>query len=209
LEGEAAVMLIRHDLALEDEIDTLAPSRKKRGRPEMGIQRAILGFIARCCPGADARAIPNDSMTRSAQLARRSQGVIAGTPDLVVIAPGGVTVWLEVKAPRGTLSEAQKATHARWRGLGHHVAVVRSIEDAEDALRAAGVPVSGTADPVRSLKRRGWEAAYVMLQDFSPAIPEDDRERVIKADKVGPVSIRVEQAEAMLRLADRVMGRRA
>ena len=202
-------MLIRREMPLQAEIDSLGPATKPaRGKPEMAIQRAILGFIARCCPGSDARAIPNDSHTRMAQLARRSQGVIAGTPDLVVVAPGGITVWLEVKAPRGVLSEAQKGTHAHWKRLGHHVAVVRSIEDAEDALRAAGVPVSGTADPVRAMKRRGWECAMAMISSFSPQIPPDDRERVIKADKAGPDGIRVEQAEAMIRLHERVAGRR-
>ena len=202
-------MLIRTDIPLAAEMDALVPPRRgKRGRPELFIQRAILGFIARCCPAADVRAIPNDSHTRMAQLARRAQGVIAGTPDLVVIAPDGVTVWLEVKAPRGRLSETQAGTHQRWRGLGHQVAVVRSIEDAEAVLRAAGVALSGTADPVRALKRRGWEAAMAMLSSFSQAIPEDDRERVIKADRAGPDGIRVEQAEAMLRLATRIMGGR-
>ena len=202
-------MLIQRDMPLTAEIDQLGPARtKKRQKPELAIQRAILGFIARCCPGCDARAIPNDSHTRMAQLARRAQGVIAGTPDLVVIAPRGITLWLEVKAPRGVLSEAQKCTHDQWLRMGHRVAVVRSIKDAEDALRLAGIQVMGTADPVRSLKRRGWEAASAMLADFSPQIPEDDRERVIKAERAGPDRIRVEHAEAMLRLADRVIGRR-
>lgn len=205
-------MLVRRDVPLADEIDALGPAPRKgkrRQKPELAIQRAILGFVARCCPGSDVRAIPNDSMTRGAQLARRAQGVIAGTPDLVVIAPGGITVWLEVKAPRGVLSEAQKGTHAHWKRNGHHVAVVRSIEDAEAVLRAAGVPVAGSADPVRVLRRRGWEAAYALLTDFSPRIPQDDRQRVITAHRAGPEAIRVEQAEAMTRLYERIAGRRA
>ena len=54
----------------------------------------------------------------------------AGTPDLLVVAPGGRVVFLEVKTSTGRLSAAQRAMHAELTRLGATVAVVRSVEEA-------------------------------------------------------------------------------
>ena len=51
-----------------------------------------------------------------------------GFPDLLTIRDGWY-VFLEVKAPGGRLSQAQRALHAEMRGAGCHVYVVRSLED--------------------------------------------------------------------------------
>jgi hypothetical protein len=53
-----------------------------------------------------------------------------GTPDLCVMAPGGRTIWLEVKTKAGVVSAAQEAMHSRMRSLGHSVFVARSVNDA-------------------------------------------------------------------------------
>ena len=65
-----------------------------------------------------------------------------GLPDLYVRHEGWrVRVWMEVKTDRGRLSPWQEAWLARERAAGGHAAVVRSVNDAINALRAAGAPI--------------------------------------------------------------------
>lgn len=58
-----------------------------------------------------------------------------GCPDRVVLGPGGVTTWLEIKTPNGKLNPDQRAWHARAAEKGHRVATVRSVME---ALMAVG-----------------------------------------------------------------------
>lgn len=61
---------------------------------------------------------------------RRIRAAPAGTPDLVVLCHGGVTIWLEVKLPSGKVLEKQLEVHEQMRTLGHLVSVVRSVQEA-------------------------------------------------------------------------------
>ena len=59
-----------------------------------------------------------------------------GCPDLICLSSGGVTTWLEVKTPIGSLNADQKAWHERAKRNGHRVAVVRSPAEALAAVMA-------------------------------------------------------------------------
>lgn len=61
---------------------------------------------------------------------RRIRGAEPGTPDLCVLCPDGLTVWLEIKTEDGKLSLTQKQYHEKMRALGHCVRVVRSVKEA-------------------------------------------------------------------------------
>jgi hypothetical protein len=61
---------------------------------------------------------------------RMFRGCEPGTPDLLVVLPGGRTVWLELKSEKGRVTAEQVDWHRRARNLGHTVAIVRNIEDA-------------------------------------------------------------------------------
>lgn len=65
------------------------------------------------------------------------KGCEPGTPDVMVMLPGGSVVWIEVKTPTGRVSKTQKAWHARAGKMGHTVHVVRSVQEAVDAVEAA------------------------------------------------------------------------
>lgn len=52
-----------------------------------------------------------------------------GEPDLTVLLPDGITVFVELKAPKGKLTNNQPEMHAKMNGLGHTVHVVRSLDD--------------------------------------------------------------------------------
>lgn len=57
-----------------------------------------------------------------------------GTPDRVVLSPGGKVTWIEVKTKTGSVSPVQRLWHERAIRFGHRVAVVRSIRDAIAAV---------------------------------------------------------------------------
>lgn len=68
----------------------------------------------------------------------KAEGVLPGIADLAVIAPSGKMGWLEVKAPRGRLSEEQKWFADFVRARGHEFAVVKDLGDAQIVLALWG-----------------------------------------------------------------------
>lgn len=87
-----------------------------RASPEHDLQRAVVKLLDRSLP-RDAvytalNPLPPKGPIHGARLKRL--GLTAGIPDLVVI-HHGFTLWIELKAPGGSLSEPQKAMHARLR----------------------------------------------------------------------------------------------
>jgi hypothetical protein len=61
---------------------------------------------------------------------------IPGLPDLLFVGLNGRTVWLEVKTATGRISAAQERFIYKLRDLDHKAYVVRSIQE---ALEAVGV----------------------------------------------------------------------
>jgi len=79
---------------------------------------------------------------RFAYLARlKREGVLAGAPDLVFfdLDLRGRPVALELKAPRGRLSTAQRALHGRMRAAGWTVLVAYGLDDALRQLSECGL----------------------------------------------------------------------
>jgi len=136
-------MLMRDDLPVADEIDWLEKPAKKRGNPELLVQRAVIAFVKRCVAGGFAFHVPNETGARTGRghlFARHRAGVVSGVPDIYAFWPGG-SCWMECKADKGKLSDAQEAMLSMLRDAGQHVGVVRGVEDAEAVLRAAGAPL--------------------------------------------------------------------
>jgi len=91
-------------------------------------------------------------------MAIRRSGVTPGFPDVTAILPDGRTVFIEMKAPKGTVSDEQEKLHAKLRAMGAVVVVARCIWTAQSALYEQGVviPAAGKlkrATPVESLAR--------------------------------------------------------
>jgi len=57
-----------------------------------------------------------------------------GTPDLLVVLPGGASGWIECKTAAGKLSAVQAEFQSDLAGLGHSVLVARSPLDVVDWL---------------------------------------------------------------------------
>jgi hypothetical protein len=86
----------------------------------------------------------------------KKMGAIAGMPDLAVYGPACAprelsppTWFIEVKAGKGRLSEAQREVHDRLKDLGYGVGVARSLDDALALGRSWRWPLRLAADKGR------------------------------------------------------------
>lgn len=118
----------------------LAPQRRASGRrahPERDIQRAIVDALSgpQWARRVFAFHVPNGGgrNQREAKELRRD-GVRSGVADLAVMLPDARTLWLEVKAPNGSVKKAQKEFREVCNVLGHPYRVVRSVAEALAAV---------------------------------------------------------------------------
>ena len=65
----------------------------------------------------------------------KTQGVLAGVPDLCLVMPGGEIIWIEMKAVGGRVSPFQQSLHAHFDALGHEPVIAYSAEEALAKLR--------------------------------------------------------------------------
>lgn len=116
---------------------------RRRGNPEAEIQRQIVGALRSVLPrgaivhhsGHEQRG--GDRRARLAQAVGVGMGVHPGFPDVTVVSEGRV-LFLEVKAPRGALSAAQRAFRDAIHAQRVPYAVVRSVDEALFVLASHG-----------------------------------------------------------------------
>ena len=94
----------------------------------------------------------------------KGMGLRAGVPDLLVVHEGRAH-WLEMKSPRGVLSEAQRATHNALTATGCPVVTCRSLDAVRGALWAWGIPLRESKPSTERIR-----AGMAQPQDF----PESD-----------------------------------
>ena len=58
-----------------------------------------------------------------------------GVPDRIVVMPGGVTVYVELKAPGKKPEPHQEREHERLRERGHRVYVIDSLDGVQALLK--------------------------------------------------------------------------
>lgn len=113
--------------------------------PEHKIQVAIIKWLRAVMPGVIIQHCRNEHGKRGVQGLRAAQmqkaaGVMSGFPDLVVLPHANVgAFFLEVKAPKGRVSDTQKQVHDLLDARGYRVAVVRSVEDVRDFLKSNAI----------------------------------------------------------------------
>lgn len=123
----------------------MKPARKPSARPklhstEAALKRAVIsalrlelrgrGKVLRMQSGK--LLLPNANGTK-----RMLSACEPGTPDLLVVLPGGRTLWIELKTEAGRITEAQHAWHDAAISLGHDVIVCRSVQYALQVVRGA------------------------------------------------------------------------
>ena len=106
-------------------------------RPEDALQRSVITYLRFVAPWCVSFAIPNGGGRSKAEAAiLKATGTLAGIPDIAIIAPGGKAYFLELKAPKGRISPAQKIMHEELVARRIPLAIIRSLDDARDALKA-------------------------------------------------------------------------
>jgi hypothetical protein len=126
---------------------SLLPELPRRRHLEADLQRSIHQYLLWALPpDAVHFAVPNGLM-RSKKAAARAQGegVAAGVPDIAIVwRQQPHPIFIELKAPKGVMSEAQRGMARKLRYCGADVLLCRSVEGVECALRELGVPLRAT-----------------------------------------------------------------
>ena len=130
-----------------------------RRYPEAAIQRAIATYLSKVLP-ADAwfsavahgvrHGDGDDSWLRGA--ISKGMGTKSGVPDMLVVYQGRA-MWGEVKAPDGSLTEAQRIPHSALTAAGCPVAVWRSVDDTRASLAMWGIPTRETKLSTERIQR--------------------------------------------------------
>jgi hypothetical protein len=121
-----------------------APAPDRNG--EARIQAAIVEWVRTIAPDVLIFAVPNGGLRSKAEAARlKWTGVVAGVPDLAVIAPSGKAHFLEVKTPTGRLSDDQREIIAALGRLGSPFMTVTSIDDVRRAFSCWGIQTRESA----------------------------------------------------------------
>lgn len=108
---------------------------------EHKIQTALIQYLTiNAKPEVLFFAVPNGGL-RNIRVAQRmkAEGLRPGIADLCFMLPQGRCAWLELKAAKGQLSDAQHGFKTRCRELGHFWAMARSIDEAIPHLAAWNV----------------------------------------------------------------------
>ncbi len=71
---------------------------------------------------------------------RKARGVKSGIPDIIILWPNN-KAGIELKAPGGRLSPAQKRTIEEWNAAGAYVGVCSSLEQVISDLTRLGIPL--------------------------------------------------------------------
>lgn len=83
-------------------------------------------------------AIPNRGLYRNGRYNIVDREFTAGIPDLEVPLSDGRTIRIEVKAPKGVVSDAQKIMLGRLMQLNHPCFVARSLDDVKNEFLNRG-----------------------------------------------------------------------
>lgn len=100
-----------------------------RSQPEQRLQRQIVGYLSwALAPPAWFSSFPAGGGGEMRGMILKGMGLKPGVPDLLLVHDGRA-YWAELKAPKGVVSDAQKATHEALQRAKCPVAVVRSLDE--------------------------------------------------------------------------------
>lgn len=116
--------------------------RKRPSHPEDDFQKCLVAALHRILdPRVIMAAVPNGGYrTRAEAGILKAMGVLAGFPDLLFLWDAHAYC-LELKAPNGRVSTAQRECHQKLNRNAIGIDVVRTIDEALFCLKAAGVPL--------------------------------------------------------------------
>lgn len=121
---------------------SLLPEPARRRHDEETLHRAVWRYLQWALP-ADACAYhPANGGKRHPKAAARMAGlgVVPGVPDLAIVWRGQA-IYIELKAGRGVLSDAQREMQRLLVYCGAQVITCRSLTCVEESLRELGIPL--------------------------------------------------------------------
>lgn len=123
-----------------DPVPGRASSRRKH--PEEDLQREVVKFLKKALvDNSVVFAVPNGGRRGFLEAKRlKETGVLSGMTDLGVINDGRL-IGLELKAPKGRISDAQAWCHRLLRSAGAPVFVCNSLDEVKAAMKQMGVPL--------------------------------------------------------------------
>jgi hypothetical protein len=131
---------VPQNAAASDRRAVIGHNSRRDLNAEARIQAAVVAYIRTVAPGVLVFHVANGGLRTPREAARlKWQGVVAGVPDLVIVAPGGRTRFLEIKTETGRLSKEQIDMFDRLAAFGTEPLVCRGIDDARRALAAWGI----------------------------------------------------------------------
>lgn len=151
---------------------TKAPAAKKKTRNEIVIQNTIeaeLGALPDLLTLRNSVGKAHYTNEKTGKTYHVPYGLGVGSPDIVfILAPIGRWLAMEVKDPDGVVEPHQAESHAVWRRFGALVYVVRSVDDARDALDDARAQTR--ADILRVAAQYWEEDAAQFIATGTPTI---------------------------------------
>lgn len=112
----------------------------RRNRPEEQLQCAVVEWLGWVKPDAIFFHPYNGAFMSKATAGKgKAMGVLPGVADLVFVLKGGRVGFIELKAPKGLLSDSQIRFGLSVAALGADFGTARSIEDVQRLLKSWGV----------------------------------------------------------------------
>jgi hypothetical protein len=108
-------------------------------RPEQSLQRGVVRYLTLMENMGKLTYfhVPNGGKRSKVEAAIfKSLGVRAGVSDLVLLFPDARSAFIELKAPGGKLTDAQKRFRCKVEGLGFPFAVCDAVDEVERFVRA-------------------------------------------------------------------------
>lgn len=127
--------------AQHDALRGHAKPRKRRGTEEQDFQIGLVkGLRTILYPWTVVLHVPNGGKRGKAEAGiLKAMGVLAGAPDLLMFHCGRAYAF-ELKADDGSLSKAQKETHALLEAAGVPVSVCRTLDEVLERLKFWNIP---------------------------------------------------------------------
>ena len=112
----------------------------RRNNPEEQLQRTIVEWLRWTKPNCVWFFVNNGARLSKAQAGiAKAMGVLPGVADLVFVLSGGRVGFIELKAPKGLLTDKQIQFGLDVVALGAFYQTARSIEEVQGTLRTWGV----------------------------------------------------------------------
>lgn len=109
---------------------------------EADLAQALRKRLYYTAPQVRLVAVPNaGKRTQWAARQAKKEGMATGFPDLIALWPDGGSAFIELKMPKGRLTDNQSEWIERLGGMGHRVAVARSVDEAVAFLKSCGAPI--------------------------------------------------------------------